>query len=130
MHPQAVVVNDKLDIVHFIGQTGRFLDPAPGDASLNLLKMVKPGLHLELRLAFQKARRDGVARKEGIIVEHNGGFKTIGFEIIPMKSLPGKDRHFMVVFEDIDEVSRNPLKGKKNNAADKSQKKAGKAKCL
>ena len=126
--PATVVVNDKLDIVHFIGQTGRFLDPAPGDASLNLLKMVKPGLHLELRLAFQKARRDGVARKDGIIVEHNGGFKTIGFEIIPMKSLPGKNRHFMVVFEDIARSVAQPSKGKKNNAADKSQKKAGKAK--
>src|SRR5262249_10453258 len=130
--PASVVVNDKLDIVHFIGQTGRFLDPAPGDASLNLLKMVKPGLHLELRLAFQKARRDGTARKEGILVEHNGGLKTINFEIIPMKNVPGKVRHFMVVFEDVVRAGLQPSKGSKENKKvkplQKPDKTAGKAK--
>src|SRR5262249_36304821 len=55
--PASVMVNDKLEIVQFIGQTGRFLDPTPGDASLNLLKMVKTGLQLELRLAFPKVKR-------------------------------------------------------------------------
>ncbi len=97
--PASVMVNEKLDIVQFIGQTGRYLEPAPGDASLNLLKMVKAGLHLELRLAFQKARRSGSYRKEGILVENNG-LKTANFEVISVKAMPGKDRHFLVVFED------------------------------
>src|SRR5262249_49783098 len=47
--PSAVLVSQKLDIMQFIGQTGRFLDPTPGDASLNVLKMVKSGLQTELR---------------------------------------------------------------------------------
>jgi two-component system, chemotaxis family, CheB/CheR fusion protein len=130
--PASVVVDDKLEIVHFIGQTGRFLDPAPGDASLNLLKMVKPGLHLELRLAFQRVRRDGTARKDGILVEHNGGLKTINFEIFPMKNVPGKTRHFMVVFEDIVRSALQPSNsGTKRDVKekpDKPDKKAGKAK--
>jgi two-component system CheB/CheR fusion protein len=83
-----------------------------GDASLNLLKMVKPGLHLELRLAFQKARRDGRSQRR----HHRRtqrGFKTINFEIIPMKNLPGKNRHFMVVFEDIARSAGSPQRARR-----------------
>jgi two-component system CheB/CheR fusion protein len=108
--PASVVVNEKLDIVQFVGQTGRFLDPTPGDASLNVLKMVKPGLQLELRLAFQKVRRRGVVRKEGILVEQNGSLKLTNFEIIPMKSLPGKDRYHLVVFEEATSAASKPAK--------------------
>src|ERR1051326_8104894 len=57
--PASVMVNDHLEIVQFIGQTGPFLDPIPGDATLNLLRMVRTGLHMELRVAFQKAKRNG-----------------------------------------------------------------------
>src|SRR5262249_53150673 len=32
--PPGVIVNDELRIIQFRGQTGRFLEPAPGDASL------------------------------------------------------------------------------------------------
>jgi two-component system, chemotaxis family, CheB/CheR fusion protein len=121
--PASVVVDDSLDIVHFIGQTGRFLDPAPGDASLNLLKMVKPGLHVELRLAFQRARREGTARQEGVLVEHNGGLKTINFEIIPMRNVGSEIRHFMVIFEDVVRTAAAPSENK-TNEKQKPEKKA------
>src|SRR5262249_13324662 len=98
--PASVVVNDKLDIAQFIGQTGRFLDPTPGDATLNLLKMVKGGLQLELRLAFQRVRRAGTTRKEGVLIEVDGALKTANFEILPIKNLPGKERYYLVVFEE------------------------------
>src|SRR5262249_46051325 len=98
--PPSVVVNDKLEIVQFIGQTGRYLDPIPGDATLHLLKLVKGGLQLELRLAFQRVKRTGTLRKEGVLVELDGAFKTVNFEILPVKNLPGRDRFYLVVFEE------------------------------
>ncbi len=97
--PASVVVNEKLDIVQFIGQTGRFLDPTPGDATLNLLKLVKGGLQLELRLAFQRARRTGSTRKEGVLVELDGTLRTANFEILPVKN-NGKERYYLIVFEE------------------------------
>ncbi len=39
--PAGVVVNEAMDIVHFRGSTGNYLEPSPGKASLNLLKMAK-----------------------------------------------------------------------------------------
>jgi two-component system CheB/CheR fusion protein len=60
--PPGVVVDDELRIVQFIGHTGRYLEPAPGDANLTLPKMVREGLLHGLRTAFQQARREGARR--------------------------------------------------------------------
>src|SRR5258706_6843958 len=42
--PPGVVVDNDMQIVQFRGQTGAFLEPAQGEASLNLLKMAHEGL--------------------------------------------------------------------------------------
>ncbi len=123
--PASVMVNGKLDIVQFIGQTGRFLDPAPGDASLNLLKMVKSGLQLELRLGFEKVKQTGTFRKEGLLIEHNGSLKNLNFEIIRVKNTPGKELYHLVVFE---EVSRTHGSPPETTGMEKPVKKAGKTK--
>jgi two-component system CheB/CheR fusion protein len=98
--PASVVVNDKMEVLQFIGQTGRFFDPTPGDATLNLLKLVKGGLQLELRLAFQKAKRSPPIRKEGVLVQMDGSLKTANFEILLLKSVPGRERYYLIVFEE------------------------------
>jgi len=65
--PATVVVNQDLDILQFRGSTGLFLEPAPGKASLNLLKMAKPGLAFELRNTIHKATKIGQSvKREGI----------------------------------------------------------------
>ena len=51
--PPGVVVDGQLNVVQFRGQTGTFLEPAPGEPSLNMLKMAREGLLHGLR--------DGVA---------------------------------------------------------------------
>jgi two-component system CheB/CheR fusion protein len=121
--PASVVVDDHLEIVQFIGQTGRFLDPVPGEASLNLLRMVKPGLNVEVRVAFQKAKRKGVVRKEGVLVEHEGHLKSVNFEIIPVKNIPGGERFYLVVFE---ETERPLPKGSNGGHKEAPEKKNGK----
>ena len=75
LRPPGVIVNDELRIVQFRGQTGRFLEPAPGDASLNLLKMCREGLLHGLRTALQSAKKkDAPVRREGLRVKTNGDF--------------------------------------------------------
>jgi two-component system CheB/CheR fusion protein len=123
--PASVVVNEKLEVVQFIGQTGRFLDPMPGDATLDLLKLVKGGLQLELRLAFQKARRTGKTRKEGVLLELDGALKTANFEILPVRNTPGKERYYLVVFE---EGRAMPKTHAEKSLAKVPDKKAGKVK--
>ncbi len=65
--PAGVIVNDQFDIVQFRGSTGEFLEPSPGKASLNVLKMARGGLSFELRNALHKSKSTNKPfSKEGI----------------------------------------------------------------
>jgi two-component system CheB/CheR fusion protein len=62
--PPAVILDSDFQIVQFRGHTGPFLEPAPGDASLNVLKMAREGLLYGLRAAMNEARRNGTTSKK------------------------------------------------------------------
>src|SRR5215470_6808535 len=47
--PATVFINEDLEIIHTRGQVNRYLKLAPGRASLNILKMAREGLLLDLR---------------------------------------------------------------------------------
>src|SRR5207253_2300966 len=122
--PASVMVNERFEIVQFIGQTGPFLDPVPGDASLDLLRMVKSGLQLELRAAFQKAKQNNNVRREGILIEHDGSLRSVNFEILPVKNVPAGEHYYLVVFEERSAESKAPAKaGRKEAASGKDGKK-------
>jgi two-component system CheB/CheR fusion protein len=98
--PPAVIVDADYQIVQFRGQTGAYLEPAPGDASLNLLKMAREGLLYALRTALHEARGRGIAvRKERLRVKSNGHLRDVNLEVVPIQ-LTGEARHFLVLFED------------------------------
>jgi two-component system CheB/CheR fusion protein len=99
--PPGVIVNDDLRIIQFRGQTGRFLKPAPGDASLNLLKMCREGLLHGLRTALQTAKKkDEPVRREGLRVKTNGDFINVTVEVIPLLAA-NEGRHYLILFQDI-----------------------------
>src|SRR5262245_52837958 len=98
--PPGVVVDDELRIVQFIGHTGRYLEPAPGDANLTLPKMVRDGLLHGLRTAFQQARREGVAaRRTGLHIRFNGHDIDVTLEVIPIGEGANRERHHLVLFQ-------------------------------
>jgi len=57
--PASVVTDLKGNIVYVHGETGKYLRPAPGQASLNVIDMAHEGLQLELRSAIQRAANQG-----------------------------------------------------------------------
>lgn len=99
--PPGVVVNEHLDILQFRGYTGAYLEPAPGAASLNILKMAREGLLLDLRGAINDAkRRNGPARRTGVQVKSNGGFHEVNVEVVPLHPAPSSRAGcFLVLFE-------------------------------
>src|SRR5207248_170774 len=65
--PAGVVIDEEMEILQFRGRTSAYLEPAPGTASFNLLKMAREGLLAELRTAIHAARKkDTSVRREGI----------------------------------------------------------------
>ena len=99
--PSGVLVTDDLEILQFRGDTGPYLSPASGRASLNLFKMLREGLLLPVRSLMERAKSDGdVVRTEGVRVRSNGGFRLVDVEVVPVK-LTGVMRDcYLVLFHD------------------------------
>jgi two-component system CheB/CheR fusion protein len=99
--PAAVVVDQDLQIFQFRGPTSQYLDPSPGDASLNLLRMAGESLLYPLRHGIETASTSGtpVAQK-GVKTERHGKIRKIDIDVVPIQgTLPG-ERYFLIVFQD------------------------------
>jgi two-component system CheB/CheR fusion protein len=100
--PAGVVIDDNLNIIQFRGHTGTFLEPSPGEASLNLIKMAREGLQVELRAAvYASLKSNTPVRKEGVRLRHNGAPKVVNLEVFPLRPAAALERYFLVIFEDV-----------------------------
>jgi two-component system CheB/CheR fusion protein len=107
--PAAVVINEHLDILQFRGQTGAYLEPAPGEASLNLIKMAREGLKPELNAAVRHAiRHHAPARRAGVSVKHDGQTRTVNIEVVPIQAATG--RCYVVIFQEAAEAATRVAK--------------------
>jgi two-component system, chemotaxis family, CheB/CheR fusion protein len=105
--PPGVVVDSDLQIVQFRGQTGAFLEPAPGDASLSVLKMAREGLLFGLRTALQTARKNrGAVRKSGLQVRAGADWIPVTLDVIPLTTA-GR-LHYLVLFDSPPAVDATP----------------------
>ncbi len=93
--PVGVTINEELEILQFRGQTSPYLEQPSGKASINLLKMARTELRLELRSAIHNAKqhdlpftKDGIEMSQGVLVK---------LDVIPLKI--NSDRYFLVLFE-------------------------------
>ncbi len=98
--PASVVIDTEMEILQFRGHTGPYLEPASGKASLNLLKMAREGLGLELRTAIHKARKSGHSvKKEGVQMTFQGSERLVSIEVLPLQS-SATEHSFLILFED------------------------------
>jgi two-component system, chemotaxis family, CheB/CheR fusion protein len=98
--PPGVLVDQGGEVLQFRGDTGQFLTPAPGKASLNVLKMAREGLLVSLRALLQRAKRQTtVVREEGVRVRSNGGFRGVTLTVIPLGRPGTGERAYWILFE-------------------------------
>jgi len=100
--PSSVVVDSNFDIVQSRGNTGRFLELPEGAASLNLFKMARPGLALELRTALHDAKTNNApVRKTGIGLKYDKKRIFADFEIVPVTAKPdSKECYYFIIFNE------------------------------
>ena len=114
--PASVLVNNDLDILQFRGAIGQYLEPTPGKASLNLLKMARTGLGFELRNIIHKASQtDKPVKKTGLEITRYNTTHKVSIEAIQIK-LDTEEHFYLVVFEDMPEISEELLSTLKDNA--------------
>jgi two-component system CheB/CheR fusion protein len=107
--PVGVVIDESMTVLQFRGRTGDYLEPAPGMASLDLLKMLREGLLGELRAAIARAKAEGVSvRKENIPLRHRDHFRSVNLEVIPIKVPPSGVRCFVILFQDAPDRAPTP----------------------
>ena len=100
--PPSVVIDDKLAILQFRGEIGRYLHPSSGTASLQLLKMVNEGLTADLVTAIDRAKTGNMAiRREVLSLDNGGQSGPFAFEVVPLRHEAGPPRFFLVLFEDL-----------------------------
>ncbi len=98
--PASVVVNKDLEILRFRGVTSRYLEPAAGKASLNLMKMIKEEIAFELRTLIHRVKKeDRPVKKEGLYIGSNGQTKELSIEVTPLKG-NGKQVYYLVIFKE------------------------------
>ena len=108
--PVGVVVAQNMDVVQFRGRTSAFLEAAPGAPSLNVLKMAREGLLVDLREALNKSMKTGSrVRREGVQVRRDGASRTVNLEVVPVKGEESGAGHFLVLFEEPEHVAKNAL---------------------
>jgi two-component system CheB/CheR fusion protein len=100
--PPGLIVNSRMEVLHFRGKTGPYLEPSPGTASFSLTKIVRAELAMDLRSVFnQVLRTNNPARKEGIRIRYHDHFRLINFEIAPLPRTG--ERLFLILFFDVRE---------------------------
>jgi two-component system CheB/CheR fusion protein len=99
--PAHVVVNAEGDVLHYSIRTGRYLEPAFGSPSRDLLAMARKGLRLDLRATLRKAvETHQTVTNEHVAVEINGaGVQTVSLTVQPITE--GDETVFLVVFTDV-----------------------------
>lgn len=100
--PASVVTDLKGDILYVHGETGKYLRPAPGQASLNVVEMAREGLELKLRTAIRTAAKEGTPTlgKE-VQIKTNGGFTTINLSVRSLASYDNNQSFLLVSFQEI-----------------------------
>ncbi len=113
--PCGVVIDARLQVWHFRGQTAHFLEHLPGAASLNILKMVRHGLAPDLSAAIYQANKEGMAvRREGVAYQEGATTREVRIEVIPFTPPGSVEPWMLVIFEPLGMAPAPlPKKGRK-----------------
>jgi two-component system CheB/CheR fusion protein len=118
-----VLINRRGDILHIFGRTGKYLEPAPGDAAANILPMARDGLRRELTTALHKAAVNGEpVRYTRLRVRTNGDFISANLTVRPVTTaVPAGSAQpdmFLVILEEAPPTDPAPRRKAKGEGTD------------
>jgi len=99
--PSAVLVGPEGDILFTSGRTGKYLEPAVGNASMNIFAMAREGLGVPLGEAFHRAQRDkAIVTLTQLKVGTNGGTQHVDVVVEPLAEPEALQGKVMIIFTD------------------------------
>ncbi len=122
--PICVVVDDKADLIYAHGRTGRFLEPAEGEASNNILQMARPGLKAGLTNVIHKmsAERAEISIKN-LRVQNNGDSQDVNLIARPLPDMQSGQRGLMLITfdETVHKKEKKPPRKSTEYPSDKNE---------
>ncbi|MDE2092837.1 MAG: PAS domain-containing protein [Burkholderiales bacterium] len=123
--PAAVLTDLQGNVLYVHGETGRFLRPAPGRPSHNVVEMAREGLQVELREALHEAAAPGapaVARTLHLHTDGAAAEPAVGLSVRPLRGAQGGAGLLLVSFRELAETAppkprRRPKGGAPADAA-------------
>ncbi len=113
--PVAIVINRESNVIFIYGKTGKYLEPASGVASLNLIDMTREGMRYEMASGIRKAiSTNKKVQYEELLVKINNVNQSINLEITPIKDLTPKSGLLIVTIQDAPILKTK--EGKKSNS--------------
>lgn len=98
--PVSILINEQCEILYIHGRTGHYLEPSPGEATLNLLKMARPGLRMELTTAVHNVLQHKVAvTLQGLAVKVDEIIHTINVTVKPITKPAAMRGLLLIVIE-------------------------------
>jgi two-component system CheB/CheR fusion protein len=107
--PPGVVLNEALEILQFRGHTGPYLDPAPGTASWNLLRLVRLELHAELKKALAQAQSQQQRVKIEVTFPNGGKPSVVRLDVVPLEEPESRTRCLLVLFHQLPAPKEVPV---------------------
>ena len=99
--PASVVTDAAGNILYVHGDTGRYLRPAPGQATLNVIEMARNGLQLELRAAILHAGQGTPTLAREVSVKANGESHVVVFSLRPLPDPETGGNLLLMSFQDL-----------------------------
>jgi len=98
--PAAVLVDENNNALFVHGGTGDYLEPARGEATLNLLSMARQDLRLEITTALRRARNQKTdVRVEGVRIGKDEGARLVDISVRMVPEPPALHGLLLVLFE-------------------------------
>lgn len=115
--PAAVVTDTKGHILYIYGETGKYLRPAPGLATLNVVDMAREGLQLELRSAIMTVSQNASVLHRELSVKTNGDFQPILLSVRPLSNPNDQQPLLLISFQDTEPHPCKPVPSKHKRAS-------------
>jgi two-component system CheB/CheR fusion protein len=99
--PASVVTDLAGNILYVHGDTGSYLRPAPGQASLNVVDMAREGLQLELRSAVRRAAQGGESTSGlPVTVTGDGIARPVHLSVRRMAGASQSEQLLLITFQE------------------------------
>jgi two-component system CheB/CheR fusion protein len=115
--PAAVMVSSDMQVLHFRGRTADYLEHSAGVASLNLLRMARETLVIDLRAALAKAAKSDSPVRHSAHMRRGDHLAEVIIKIVPFRAAPDSDRFFLIIFREVGVTYAASARAGKGHAA-------------